>query len=238
MNTVLELLNRQNFDPRVQQSTNQLLMKMSAEERVVWALNQVEGGFALSSSFGIQSAVMLHLVSSLQPNIPVILADTGYLFPETYQYIDYLAEHLDLNLVITRSKYSPAWQLARYGKEWEQGKDALVKYNYRNKVEPLESALDEHRVNCWFSGIRRQQSKERESMDFITQIRGRIKVHPILDWTNRDIFSYLNRHKIQPHPLWEKGFTSVGDIHSTNAGEFNDPNTRFNGIKRECGIHL
>ena len=211
---------------------------MTAKERVVWAVNHVEGNFALSSSFGIQSAVMLHLVTTIRPNIPVILADTGYLFPETYQYIDYLTEQLNLNLIITRSKHSPAWQLARYGKEWEQGKEALVRYNHRNKVEPLDSALDEHNVNTWFSGIRRQQSKEREQMDFISQTRGRIKVHPILEWTHRDIFSYLAKHKIKPHPLWEKGYTTVGDTHSTNAGELNDPNTRFNGIKRECGIHL
>lgn len=104
---------------------NASLEKLSAQERVQWALENMPGEFALSSSFGIQAAVCLHLVTQQKSDIPVILTDTGYLFPETYQFIDTLTEQLNLNLQVFRAEQSPAWQEARYGKLWEQGVEGL-----------------------------------------------------------------------------------------------------------------
>jgi hypothetical protein len=83
----------------------------------------------LTSSFGAQSAVCLHLVTQ-QADIPVVLVDTGYLFPETYQFIDELSERLSLNLHIYRAQHSAAWQEARYGKLWEQGLEGIERYNW------------------------------------------------------------------------------------------------------------
>src|SRR5580698_6348170 len=94
---------------------------LSAPQRVEQALELLPGNHVLSSSFGAQSAVMLHLVNAIAPGIPVVLIDTGYLFPETYQFIDQLTEKLDLNLKIFRSDSSPAWQESRFGKLWDQG---------------------------------------------------------------------------------------------------------------------
>ena len=106
-------------------ATNAQLEKSSAEERVSWALENLPGAYVLSSSFGIQAAVSLHLVTRQQPDIPVILTDTGYLFPETYRFIDELADQLNLNLKVFRAETSPAWQEARYGKLWEQGVEGI-----------------------------------------------------------------------------------------------------------------
>ncbi len=78
--------------------TNAQLEKLDAEGRVAWALENLPGDYVLSSSFGIQAAVSLHLVNQQRPEIPVILTDTGYLFPETYQFIDELTDKLKLNL--------------------------------------------------------------------------------------------------------------------------------------------
>lgn len=83
--------------------TNAQLEKLSAEERVAWALENLPGEYVLSSSFGIQAAVSLHLVNQIRPDIPVILTDTGYLFPETYQFIDELTDKLKLNLKVYRA---------------------------------------------------------------------------------------------------------------------------------------
>ena len=99
----------------------------------------------MTSSFGIQAAVSLHLVAQQSPSIPVILTDTGYLFPETYQFIDSLQQQLQLNLHVYRAALSPAWQEARYGKLWEQGVEGLERYNQLNKVEPLNQALGKKR---------------------------------------------------------------------------------------------
>ncbi|MCV5332629.1 phosphoadenosine phosphosulfate reductase family protein, partial [Escherichia coli] len=109
--------------------------------------------FAVSSSFGIQAAVMLHLVTQEKPDIPIILTDTGYLFAETYRFIDELTEKLNLNLKVYRAEQSAQWQEARYGKLWEQGVEGIEKYNKINKVEPMRRALKELNVGTWFSGL-------------------------------------------------------------------------------------
>ncbi|HGF7235544.1 TPA: phosphoadenylyl-sulfate reductase, partial [Vibrio cholerae] len=126
---------------------NQHLESLSAQERVVWALENLQGNHALSSSFGIQAAVMLHLLTSVKSDIPVVLTDTGYLFPETYQFIDELTERLNLNLKVYSAPVSAAWQEARYGKLWEQGVEGIERYNQINKVEPMRRALDELNIS-------------------------------------------------------------------------------------------
>lgn len=103
----------------------------------------------------------LHLVTRQKADIPVILTDTGYLFPETYQFIDQLTEKLDLNLQVFRAAQSPAWQEARYGKLWEQGIEGIERYNQINKVEPMNRALETLQARTWFAGLRRDQSGSR-----------------------------------------------------------------------------
>lgn len=115
---------------------NRFLAGLTAQERVLWGLAYLPGNHALSSSFGIQAAVMLHMVSQVQSDIPVILTDTGYLFPETYQFIDQLTERLSLNLKVYQAPITSAWQEARFGQLWEQGVEGLERYNRLNKVEP------------------------------------------------------------------------------------------------------
>ncbi|WP_372763519.1 phosphoadenylyl-sulfate reductase, partial [Pseudoalteromonas sp.] len=134
---------------------NGILAPMSAEQRVAWALENLPESAFLSSSFGIQAAVMLHLVTVQRPNIPVVLTDTGYLFPETYQFIEQMTERLSLNLKVYSAKLTPAWQEAKYGKLWEQGEAGIKHYNQLNKVEPMTRALKDIAAGTWFSGLRR-----------------------------------------------------------------------------------
>lgn len=219
---------------------NELLAKRPAEERVEWALENLPATHVLTSSFGAQAAVSLHLVNRLRPGIPVIFIDTGYLFPETYRFVDELAGRLALNLQVYRSEVSPAWQESRFGRRWEQGLDGLNAYNYDNKVEPMQRALRDLEVGTWFAGLRRTQSSSRAGVDFVTWSGGeRCKVHPIADWTDRDVHRYLKTHNLPYHPLWEKGYVSIGDAHSTRPlHEVDDvEQTRFSGLKRECGLH-
>jgi phosphoadenosine phosphosulfate reductase len=206
---------------------------------VAWALKQFGKSIVLTSSFGAQAAVCLHLVSSQRPDIPVILVDTGYLFPETYRYVDDLTERLGLNLNVYRAALTPAWQEARYGKLWEQGVEGLDRYNQMNKVEPMQRALKELGARAWITGLRRQQSASRQHLKVLGQQNGRIKVHPLVDWTDRDIYLYMTRHELPYHPLWHKGYVSIGDVHTTRPlGEgMTEEDTRFFGLKRECGLH-
>lgn len=215
------------------------LAEATAEERVAWALKQFGKSIVLTSSFGAQAAVCLHLVTTQRPDIPVILVDTGYLFPETYRYVDDLTERLGLNLNVYRAALTPAWQEARYGKLWEQGVEGLDRYNQMNKVEPMQRALKELGARAWITGLRRQQSASRQHLKVLGQQNGRIKVHPLVDWTDRDIYLYMTRHELPYHPLWHKGYVSIGDVHTTRPlGEgMTEEDTRFFGLKRECGLH-
>lgn len=122
---------------------NAQLEPLRADERVAWALQHGPQEAALSSSFGAQSAVTLHLLSQQRPGIPVILIDTGYLFPETYRFADALTDRLKLNLKVYRPLVSRAWMEARHGRLWEQGMVGIDQYNNLRKVEPMRRALDE-----------------------------------------------------------------------------------------------
>ncbi len=218
---------------------NRRLEAMRAEQRIEWALRFLPGNHVMTSSFGIQGALMLHLVTRVAPDIPVVLVDTGYLFAETYDFIDRLSERLHLNLKVYRAEQSPAWQERRYGRLWEQGLGGIERYNRINKVEPLQQALQSLDVGTWFAGLRRQQSQSRAALPVARLQDGRVKIHPVIDWHNRDVHRYLRRHDLPYHPLWEKGYVSVGDVHTSRPLELGmrEEETRFFGLKRECGIH-
>jgi phosphoadenosine phosphosulfate reductase len=219
---------------------NRWLAQRSAEDRVAWALANTAGEHALSSSFGAQSAVSLHMVTRQRPDIPVILVDTGYLFPETYRFIDRLSEQLALNLKVYRPQIGVAWMEARLGRLWEDGTDGLKQYNRLRKIEPMQRALDELGVRTWIAGLRRSQSRARAGIDFLELRDGRWKLHPLADWRDRDVWNYLQRHGLPYHPLWDQGYVSIGDVHTTRplqAG-MREEETRFFGLQRECGLHF
>lgn len=218
---------------------NRKLEGLSAEQRIEWALHYLPGNHIMTSSFGIQGALMLHLVTRIAPDIPVVLVDTGYLFPETYAFIDQLSERLQLNLQVHRAEQSPAWQESRYGRLWEQGLSGIEHYNRLNKVEPLQHALKALDAGSWFAGLRRQQSDSRSALPVVRIQNDRFKIHPVIDWHNRDVHRYLQQHGLPYHPLWEKGYVSVGDVHTSRPLELGmrEEETRFFGLKRECGIH-
>ncbi len=221
------------------QKINDAFARLSSERRVERAAELLPGEHVLTSSFGAQAAVMLHLVNEVIPGIPVILIDTGYLFPETYRFVDDLTGRLGLNLNVVRSDASPAWQESRFGKLWDQGLEGIEQYNRINKQEPLERALKELGAETWFAGLRRVQAETRAQIEPIVFKRGRYKVHPLFDWTDRDVGQYLAKHQLPYHPLWEKGYLSIGDWHTTRSLAEVDSmeELRFFGLKRECGLH-
>ena len=218
---------------------NEALEAMDAQARVAWALENLPANHIVSSSFGAQSAVMLHMLPQAQPNIPVVLTDTGYLFPETYGFIDELTEKLDLNLHVYRAKLSAAWQEARFGRLWEKGIEGIEKYNQMNKVEPMQRALGELKAGTWFAGLRRSQSDTRGKLPVLQKVGSQFKLYPIIDWSNKDLHYYLKEHNLPYHPLWEQGYVSIGDWHTTQSLQegMNEQDTRFFGLKRECGLH-
>ena len=231
-------MNSNNAVPSAPQSDLDL-ETASATERIRWAYQTYGDQLVLSTSFGVQSAVMLHLVTTQIPDIPVIFVDTGYLFPATYKFAAELSERLRLNLKTYIPQQTAAQQEALYGKLWEKDLEGLERYNRINKVEPMNRAVKELGASAWLSGLRRTQSSSRGERGVVEAQNKVTKIYPIIDWNDRDIYTYLTENNLPYHPLWDQGYVSVGDWHSTKKlGEgMSEDETRFGGLKRECGLH-
>jgi len=227
-------------DERALEELNTWLEARSAQERVAWALASLPGEHVLSSSFGAQSAALLHLVTQQKSDIPVVLIDTGYLFPETYRFVDELTERFVLNLKVYRPQIGIAWMEARLGRLWEKGLDGIERYNHLRKVEPMRRALKELDARTWIAGLRRAQSESRRNIRVLELREGRWKIHPLADWNDRHVWDYAQAHGLPYHPLWEQGYVSIGDVHTTRAlrDGMRAEDTRFFGLKRECGLHF
>ncbi|MEB3884445.1 phosphoadenosine phosphosulfate reductase [Lyngbya sp. CCY1209] len=221
---------------------NAHLENADATEVVKWAADTFGSGLVMSTSFGIQSAVMLHLVTRVVPDIPVIWVDTGYLPAETYRFADELSDRLNLNLKVYQSPISPARMEALYGRLWEQDDvGALNRYDQIRKVEPMQRALGELNATAWLAGLRADQTAHRQTLRRVGRQSDRHKVYPILNWHSRDVYQYLTAHDLPYHPYFDLGYTTVGDWHSSRplmAGDESDRDTRFRGLKQECGLHL
>lgn len=220
---------------------NLQLENAEASSLVEWAAETFGKGLVMSTSFGIQSAVMLHLVTRIVPNIPVIWVDTGYLPAETYKFAETLTKRLELNLKVYQSTISPARMEALYGKLWEQDVEAFDRYDQIRKVEPMQRALRELQATAWLAGLRRSQTDHRQSLNRVDQQDDLYKIYPILDWNARDIYQYLTAFDLPYHPFFDLGYVSVGDWHSSRpqtADDSNGRDTRFRGLKQECGLHL
>ena len=217
------------------------LEQLDALGRLRWGQQRFGDGFALTTSFGIQAAVSLHLVSRLEAPVQVIWVDTGYLPAETYQYAETLTRLLGLQVHVAQASMSPARMEALHGKLWETGQvDDLETYHRIRKVEPLDQALHDLAVTCWASGVRGKQTDHRRTMQPLQLVRGRWALRPLLDWGNREVYYYMQEHNLPQHPLFEQGYSTVGDWHSSapDDGSVSGRATRFGGLKQECGIHL
>ena len=202
--------------------------------------DQLAGDVAVVSSFGAESAVLLHLVASIDPSVPVLFIDTGKHFPETIAYRDLLVERLGLtNLVILRP--DPAVLAARdeSGLRWSYDPDGCCDIR---KVEPLARALET--FDGSITGRKSFQSATRANLPRFeidrSDAQGRLKINPLIDWSAEDIAAYFEAHDLPPHPLVAEGYPSIGCSPCTSRvapGE--DPRSgRWKGWdKTECGIH-
>ena len=238
------------MDPKFVKTTNynldkynEELIKLSSFEMLEWSFQKFENNLAFTTSFGIQSSVLLHLIqsSSLKNKVKIFWIDTGYLPKETYLYASTLIKKLSLNITILQSEISPAHMEAMHGKLYESNRvEDINKYHQIRKVDPLDKALKKYSINCWGSGVRAQQTTNRGKMRFIELIRDTLSIRPLLGWSQKDIFYYMEENNLPQHPLFLQGYSTVGDWHSSSAESSNAQgrSTRFSGIKQECGLHV
>jgi phosphoadenosine phosphosulfate reductase len=194
------------------------------------------GRIALVSSFGAESAVLLHLVSRIDRTLPVIFLDTGKLFPETLAYRTLLAERLRLTDV--RSITPDPERLAakdKHGALWMTNPDLCCHFR---KTEPLARALTG--FDAWFTGRKRFQNSVRTALPVFEADGGRMKVNPLAGWASADLKAYAAAHELPAHPLVAKGYLSIGCVPCTTKVEDGEDARagRWRGLgKAECGIH-
>jgi phosphoadenosine phosphosulfate reductase len=198
---------------------------------IAWQLAR-SGAPCATTSFQADGIVLLHMMRSLRPDIPVLFLDTCHHFAEVLEYRDRIAEQWKLNVITLRADV-PAPGL------WQTSTSDCCA---RHKVRPLFAALEAY--DTWFTGLRREQSPSRAALDEIetfvlptgTAIR---KVSPLVRWSTEQIWDYADAHDIPLLPLYERGYTSIGCEPCTSVPI--DPSLlrsgRWQGQKLECGIH-
>jgi phosphoadenosine phosphosulfate reductase len=214
-------------------------------QTLAWAVGAVPR-FAVSSSFGADSAVLLHLVTLVAPDLPVLFLDTGLHFPETLVYRRTLAQHLGLTDV---RDLRPALTVSEQARAHGGGlslRDPDVCCAIR-KVAPLDAALAGY--DGWASGVRRDQTLERSATPVVESVlrggRPMVKVAPLARWTAADVTDYLDRHDLPRHPLAGRAagvaYPSIGCAPCTRPirpGEHLRAGRWSTSAKTECGIHL
>jgi phosphoadenosine phosphosulfate reductase len=214
------------------------LEERSAEDVLRVAVDLFHPRLVLTCSWQKQSSVLVHMLSEIEPDVRVVEFDTGLLFPETYRTREKLIERYPVRFERIEPELTVQQQAQVHGDRlWEREPDRCCAMR---KVAPLQQALQG--MDAWITGIRREQSTSRENarkIEIDTR-RGVVKVQPLADWTNRDVWRYIWKHSIPYNPLHDHGFPSIGCIPCTSPAS--DPADERSGRwagtgKDECGLH-
>ncbi|MCB0828664.1 MAG: phosphoadenylyl-sulfate reductase [Solirubrobacterales bacterium] len=225
---------RQRFDAEAVAAE---LEPLGASEVLRWAFDQFGQNLYIACSLQKTSSVMVHLATEINPRARFFYLDTDVLFPETYETRDRLAERFGVEFERWHN-ISLQEQAERYGDRlWKSDPDACCRLR---KVEPMREALST--VDCWVSGIRREDSKTRAGTPkFAWDKRFNLwKINPLADWTERDVWNHLNENNVPYNPLHDQGYPSIGCTHCTRPvvpGQ-DSRDGRWSGSgKTECGIN-
>ncbi len=206
-----------------------LRLEHAPPERVVaWAVDSFGQGLALAASF--QDSVLIDIAVKVDPAVEVLFLDTGFHFDATWDYVERVREHYDLNLKVVRPEVD--------SEAWPCGTERCCEVR---KVRPLQRALGGKRA--WMTGLRRVDTAERNDAPIVSlDLRqGLVKVNPLAAWSDADVHRYVRGNRLLVHPLSEEGYASIGCEPTTDPvvpGQ--DPRAgRWPGdTKTECGLHL
>ena len=216
------------------------LEALTAPEVIDAMLNENPHAHAcFTCSFQAEDVIVLELLRKRLPDIPVLFLETGYHFPETYEFRDQLTRDWRLNLVNVVPSQTVAQQESAFGILYREDP---AKCCQLRKVDPLLEALQP--FDTWFTGLRREQSVTRKNLKkaelhHLPTGKALTKVSPLADWTWEQVWEYTAGHKLTYLPQYDQGFTSIGCQPCTAVPD--DPENlrsgRWGGKKLECGIH-
>jgi len=212
---------------------------------VQWSVEKFGDELVMSSSFGADSAVLLHMASSAKPGIRVIWVNTGYQFPETHAFMEQLRLKMNLNVWTYRTRNDPIAYLQKAGEDNPAIRKNVDACCAVNKNEPFERAMKELTPRAWLRGVRRDQATTRAGMKHIEWSKrfNCYAISPLLRWSAKDIHGYLKQHDLPYHPLREKGYFSIGCNPLTCTSPVREGEDQRSGRwagqdKIECGINV
>ena len=215
-----------------------ILFDETLHELVTAILDEFSGRITLVSSFGAESAVLLHMVSRINPATPILFNETGMLFPETLTYQKGLAD--DFGLTNVRLIRPTGTDLKNFDPDGDLHKSDNQACCHVRKVLPLQRALSPY--DAWITGRKRYQSKSRANLpkrEF--DDARRLKLNPLAEWTADDVKAYFDTFDLPAHPLVKSGFKSIGCSPCTTVvkqGEDARAGRWRGSEKTECGIHF
>ncbi|HHH53782.1 MAG TPA: phosphoadenylyl-sulfate reductase [Bacteroidetes bacterium] len=215
---------------------NLIFENMSVEERLLWAYDKFGTKLTMTSSFQTQSVPLLFLVSKVIPKVPIIFLDTGFHFAETLAFRDELIQKLGINVVNIKRDDSLHASGVDFFRMSIENPDRCC---HINKTMPLKKELSKY--DAWITGVRAEQTTTRKQLGFYNMMNdGKIKFCPVLDWSKKDIWTFISRNKLPIHPLTQKGYLSIGCSPCTEPVTEGDDERagRWKGnSKTECGLH-
>jgi phosphoadenosine phosphosulfate reductase len=215
----------------------------SAEQIVSWAIETFGDRLAVVTSFQYEGMVIVDMAARLSRDVRVITLDTGRLPPETYDMIEAVRARYGVRVeAISPDASEIETMVAAHGPNlfYESVAHRLACCHFR-KVRPLDRKLAG--FDAWLTGLRRSQSGTRESLNKISEEKGRLKISPLADWSPEDVAEYTRKNDVPVHPLYAKGYTSIGCgpcSRATEAGEDERAGRWWweTGAAKECGLHF
>ena len=211
----------------------------TAEEVIDAILNEPRKRACFTCSFQAEDVIVLHLLRKRLPDVPVLFLETGYHFPQTYEFRDQLVRDWGLNLINVIPRQSVQEQESAFGVLYREDPTRCCQLR---KVDPLFQALESFEI--WFTGLRREQSVTRTNLKKVELHRlpsGKTltKVSPLADWSWGQVWEYTGSHKLRYLPQYDEGYLSIGCEPCTAVPEdpTNPRSGRWGGRKLECGIH-
>lgn len=239
------------FTPEELEQLNARFDKTDPLDIVRWAADTFGlagpsgSGLVMTSSFGADSMCTLHLATRVQPNLPIIFINTGYLFAETIKFMEEMRSRFHLNVREFHTHNDPITWLTVNGEPDPRVRNNRDTCCAANKNSVMDRAMKELAPTGWIRGVREGQTEDR-AKSTIVQWSARYQawaVSPILRWSSRDVFQYMKRNDLPHNPLWEQGYVSIGCNPATctrpiAAGEDERAGRWSGSEKKECGINL
>jgi len=214
----------------------------SPQEVLRWAVDRFYPRLLMATAFGAEGCCILHMLGEIQPNTQIINLDTGYQFKETLELRDRIKARYGINVELIQPELTVAQYEAEHGGPlYELRSDQCC---HDRKVLPLRNAMDRIRPLCWISAIRRDQTENRSANATMVQWDAKfklVKINPLLNWTKKDVWSFILKNDVPYNPLHDQNYPSIGCWPCTQpvAPGDDDRSGRWAGkVKKECGLHV